>query len=200
MDVVTTIVRGLFDLLAQFLVIAYPPVFVFWFVLHGGIRYWRRRGKRAYLVACLAWPLVSGPLWYWRSALFEVRVPLPGPALGVGVVLFVGAVFLTRQAGRVIPFRTLVGMPELQPSVHTQPLLRTGIYGRTRNPVYLVHTMLILSAALTASYASSWLLLALDAVLLPMMVFIEERELNSRYGTEYVQYCREVPRFFPRLT
>lgn len=199
MDPVTTILRGPFDLAAQFLVIAYPPVFAFWFVVHGGIRYWRSRGKRVYWIACLAWPLISGPLFYFRSALFERRADVPQWAAIVGLALFLLAVILARQAGRAIPFRTLVGLPELQPGVHSQPLLRSGIYGRTRNPVYLVHTLLILSAALIASYVSSWVLVAMDAVLLPVMILVEEQELRSRYGNEYSQYCREVPRFFPRL-
>lgn len=30
-------------------------------------------------------------------------------------------------------------------------------------------------------------------------VLFEERELRQRFGAEYEEYCREVPRFIPRL-
>jgi protein-S-isoprenylcysteine O-methyltransferase Ste14 len=33
-----------------------------------------------------------------------------------------------------------------------------------------------------------------------MQLRLEERELRGRFGTTYVRYCRQVPRFIPRLT
>jgi len=32
-----------------------------------------------------------------------------------------------------------------------------------------------------------------------MVVFVEEPELRRRFGQSYAEYCREVPRWLPRL-
>jgi protein-S-isoprenylcysteine O-methyltransferase Ste14 len=91
-----------------------------------------------------------------------------------------------------------VGVPELEPAKNVQPLLRSGIYSRTRNPVYLAHWLIVLGAAAWSGYAANWALFGLDVIFLPLMIRAEEKELIQRYGAEYQPYMRAVPRFFPR--
>jgi protein-S-isoprenylcysteine O-methyltransferase Ste14 len=76
--------------------------------------------------------------------------------------------------------------------------LTSGIYARTRNPVYLTHWLILLAFAAWSGYAANWLLFALDAVLLPLMIHAEEKELLDRYGSAFRDYMRSVPRFFPK--
>ncbi|HLE57180.1 MAG TPA: hypothetical protein VJB15_08865, partial [Rhodothermia bacterium] len=130
---------ALMDFFGQGMVIIYPPVIVFWLIIHGNIEHWRRIGKRAYWVAGLTWALISLPLLYYREAVFSVRWPTPWWMKAIGLVAGGLAVWFGWQAYQVIPRRTLIGIPELEPQKNFQPLLETGVYGRTRNPVYLTH-------------------------------------------------------------
>jgi protein-S-isoprenylcysteine O-methyltransferase Ste14 len=141
--------------------------------------------------------LIGGALaLFWRE-LFATRWPSPWwLRLAGGVALIAGA-RLFRTARRTISFKTLVGYAEFAPSTHPQPLLRSGIYARTRNPIYLAHVLFIFAAAAASGYAANWGLLLLELVILPIMVLAEERELMARYGAEYAAYMREVPRFLP---
>ena len=93
----------------------------------------------------------------------------------------------------------MVGFPELKPKQNPQPILNSGIYSQTRNPLYLAHWLLVLSAAAVTNFAANWALFVLDCLVLPLLIRTEERELLARYGSDYAGYMQRVPRFFPRL-
>ncbi len=76
--------------------------------------------------------------------------------------------------------------------------MQAGIYGKTRNPVYLTHCLLIFAAAALSGYAANWVLFAIDVVFLFVLIKTEEKELIARYGREYLDYMRRVPRLVPR--
>jgi len=84
--------------------------------------------------------------------------------------------------------------------VYAEDLVTEGLYGHCRNPMY-VGNVLILAGLAVAS--NSWLALGL---LLPLYLFVcvcivaaEERYLAERFGDAYDEYCRDVPRWRPRL-
>ena len=179
--------------------ILYPGVLVFWLVMHTKIERWRRVGKRAYWIASAGWPATALPLLYFRSSIFSVQWSRPVWLQLGGVAAFIAAVALALEASKVMTWRTLVGLPELEPQKNRQPVLSSGIYTRTRNPIYLAHWLVIFSAAAVTGLAANWIFFALDCGLLPLMIFAEERELLSRYGQEFRAYMRRTPRFFPKL-
>jgi protein-S-isoprenylcysteine O-methyltransferase Ste14 len=196
--VLATILWTSLDAFAQALVILYPPVFVFWIIIHTKIDYWRTMGKRAYWYALLAWPVISGPLFWLRSSIFSVRWSVPWWSAIFGGVLLVASARTFSLAGRVISRRTLLGLVELEPHLNPQPVMQTGIYSKTRNPVYLAHWLLIAGAAAISGFAANWILVVAEVLLLTILIRTEEKELLSRYGNEYARYMRRVPRFFPR--
>ena len=194
----TTIFSLTIDTIAQYFAVLYLPVFAFWLVIHSNIHYWRRMGRRTYWIVCLAWPIISVPILIYKDAVFALRWPTPWWMTAVGSALLVLAIRFFWLASRIISRRTLVGLPELEPRKNVQPLLETGIYARTRNPIYLTHSLIIVALALLTGFAANWVLLLLDLVLMPLMIRAEERELIRRYGAEYTNYMQRVPRFFPK--
>jgi protein-S-isoprenylcysteine O-methyltransferase Ste14 len=197
--VFATTLSLLVSFFAQGLVIVYPPVFVFWVLIHTQIDYWRTMGKRAYWVACLAWPLISGPLFLLRRSIFSVRWPVPWWLNALGLVALGAACVVFWSASHVISRRTLLGLVELEPQRNPQPVMQTGIYSKTRNPIYLAHWLLMVGAAALSGYAANWIMLGLEVVLLAVLIRTEEHELLNRYGRDFEAYMRRVPRFFPRL-
>lgn len=80
-------------------------------------------------------------------------------------------------------------------------LATDGPYSLTRNPLYLGNFVLGFGFALMAN--SWWVLLAFLVVFLLIYdatIEEEERKLLKRFGETFLQYCREVPRFFPRFS
>jgi len=178
-------------------------VLVFWLIMHNMIEQLRRWGTRAYWIAALAWLVTSGPLLFFRRDIFSVRWLLPQPyatiVSAIGAIAVSLALFFLFQASRQISFRTMIGMPEVEPHKNTQSVMDSGIYSRTRNPIYLAHWLLVLAAAAISGFAANWMGFALDCIVLPFLIRAEERELLARYGSEFAEYMQRVPRFFPQL-
>jgi protein-S-isoprenylcysteine O-methyltransferase Ste14 len=132
--------------------------------------------------------------------LWAAGVPLrPDP----GAPLWLGAALALLAQGVVVLHVAdfvRVGHGTHAPLVPPQRLVQRGLYRWTRNPMYLLYGVVILgealawrSAVLLAYAAGFWLLTHL------YVVGLEEKFLQRRFGGEYAAYCREVPRWLPRL-
>lgn len=78
----------------------------------------------------------------------------------------------------------------------TTSLLTTGIYRRTRNPMYLGQALILLAWAF--QLRSALCFLAIPAFLLYITRFQiqpEEHVLAARFPQEYASYCARVPRW-----
>jgi protein-S-isoprenylcysteine O-methyltransferase Ste14 len=94
-----------------------------------------------------------------------------------------------------------MGNGTLAPWDPTSKLVVTGPYAYVRNPM-ITGVVLILTgeALMLASWAIGiW---ALVFLIINMFYFMlsEEPGLRKRFGKEYEEYCRNVPRYIPRLT
>lgn len=75
-----------------------------------------------------------------------------------------------------------------------------GPYWLSRNPLYVGTFLIVLAIAFylpSLTFAAG--LLIASVFYLSVTVWSEERWLGRTFGDEYVRYCEEVPRFFPRL-
>jgi protein-S-isoprenylcysteine O-methyltransferase Ste14 len=75
----------------------------------------------------------------------------------------------------------------------------TGPYSHVRNPIYIANTFLMLGACATSELI--WLLpfvLVWCILLYNLVVRYEESHLRRKYGRPYLEYTRQVSRWFPR--
>ena len=80
-------------------------------------------------------------------------------------------------------------------------LITHGPYAYVRNPMLLgVFLFLGGECLLFQSQPLTYYLLIFIGINLIYFPVIEEKGLHKRYGSEYLEYKRNVPRFFPRLT
>ena len=185
--------------LAVLMTIMLPPAILYWFIIHPFIGFWRRRGLRTTIAFLIVFYLGS------TIALIPFRRLLVGRDLGTSIPLIVAALpflvvsaIVSRKRRRHLTFRVLAGVPEMAPEQHGIGLLRQGIYARIRHPRYLEFILGLAGWSLFANYAGLYVMSAITIVLLLVIVEIEERELRQRFGSEYDDYCAQVPRFIPR--
>jgi protein-S-isoprenylcysteine O-methyltransferase Ste14 len=184
--------------IAVLMVALLPPSVSAWYLIHPFARFWRRFGTVASFSVIYSL-LISAAvlLWHFSPALI-------GSDLGFQPLLLVPAVpaavvggYVARKRRKYLNQRILLGAPEISP---TDPgkLLTEGIYAKTRNPRYLEFLLFCFVYVAFANYSGAWIVYLLTFPAIHLVVLLEERELRDRFGAEYEEYCRRVPRYLPR--
>lgn len=132
--------------------------------------------------------------WRLGSAAFrDLGVPWPEirwlglVAAAAGVVLYVLALRDLGASWRFTIDRERPG-----------ELVTSGVFGLTRNPIYLALALIALGASLALG---SVLLIVLASAAPPYFHHVirrEERFLAAHYGEAYAKYCADVPRWLRR--
>ena len=121
----------------------------------------------------------------------------PSPALWIlGLLIFVVGFALLISAIRLF---ILIGRGTIMPWDPTRRLIITGLYQHVRNPMIL--SVLIIQVGQALLFASRGIaLLAAFFFIINTLYFIasEEPGLEKRFGEEYREYKRNVPRWIPR--
>jgi len=108
----------------------------------------------------------------------------------VGLVLFITCVRMF----------ILIGQGTIMPWDPTRKLITGSLYGRVRNPMILsVIIIAVGEAALFASVGIALLALFFFFMNTIYFIFSEEPGLEKRFGVEYIEYKKNVPRWIPRL-
>ena len=125
------------------------------------------------------------------------------PLLGWAATRWAGAVLLVVAAPVFFDFVTRFvreGHGTPAPIAPTRHLVVGGPFRRVRNPGYVAVLLLVAGQALL--FASTAVLAYAALLALGFHVFVllyEEPTLRRTYGPEYDDYCRQVPRWIPRL-
>jgi protein-S-isoprenylcysteine O-methyltransferase Ste14 len=79
-------------------------------------------------------------------------------------------------------------------------VVRGGLYGRVRNPMYVANLLTLTGEGIFFESAAifAWAVLLLLANHL-FVVFYEEPTLRRTFGDAYEEYCRSVPRWIPTV-
>ena len=171
-------------------------------------RLWLRpRGVRAwFLVEVVLWVGIAGGLvlsaprwleWSWGGWL---------PLQASGALLLILSIGASAWALGTMGWSRLLLAGAMFPSGagaeenHVPQLLVVkGPYRYVRNPIYVLDVGVLFGTALLTS--NWWLVILTVAYVIQLrtQVHAEERELKARFGATYDRYCRQVPRFIPRL-
>jgi protein-S-isoprenylcysteine O-methyltransferase Ste14 len=150
------------------LIVAFPVLFIAFFVAGPG---W---------VASRRFPAPMG-LEPWLC------IALGAPLSIVGFLLYLWTIVLFARAGG-----TQV------PVAPTQSVVTTGPYAVSRNPMATSALVMIVGGALLTS---SWSFLLAGLVPAPYLLYVKlfvEKELEARFGEDYLAYKRTTPFILPR--
>jgi protein-S-isoprenylcysteine O-methyltransferase Ste14 len=170
------------------------PIPLYWFVVHPQVKFWRRHPRAVYIAGLAgSWLPVTIAIVVFHRELFRSGWPSAG-ALVLGLALIVLEGWIFWRVGRDLGRSRLVGQTELSGAGEIQ---RGGIYSRIRHPRYTASFLAILGACLLAGTRTLWIVAGVWLVLMLVAISFEEREMGTRFGALYVDYCSQVPRFVP---
>lgn len=105
----------------------------------------------------------------------------------IGIILFVG--------GNALALWGLAELGLYASSGLEYKLVTSGPYKYTRNPQYLGDMVVLAGAILMVNSLYLIVPSLLGILLFGLLPFAEESWLREKYGEEYNEYCRRVPRF-----
>jgi protein-S-isoprenylcysteine O-methyltransferase Ste14 len=109
------------------------------------------------------------------------------PVLILGYATFLAAVLIIQRHMRLSLLACTFGSP--------QRLVTSGIFGYSRNPIYVAFFIPLASLAILSLSAA---IAAIALYILAMNLTViakEERELSAAFGTEFGDYLASVPRW-----
>ena len=186
-------------LIPWMIAVIYSSIPLFWFPIHPFAARWRKMRRSPYravlplwmavivLLAWITWPWHSRQIystrWMWLPAL---------PFLIQGLRVY-------RRISSEFGGHKLSGEAELRPGEHEQELVTTGLHARMRHPIYFAHLCNLAGWALGSGLSVVYALLGINLLIaFPVMIYMEERELEARFGERFFEYRSRVP-LIPRL-
>ena len=114
------------------------------------------------------------------------------PISKLGVLLLILSLAWTVLAQTQMGVSWRIGIDEQ----HRTPLVRTGLFRFSRNPIFVGIIFTLLGLFLVMPNALTLLTLVLSVVLIGVQVRLEEEFLQRVHGDDYRQYKRAVRRWF----
>jgi protein-S-isoprenylcysteine O-methyltransferase Ste14 len=185
---------------ALLLVVTLPPLFFYWLLIHPLIALWRRKGMGVTYGLILT-IIVTGMIGLFSMRHYLLTIDFGSnyflAGLGLFCLLIAGLMWFAIE--RRLPIRVLLGVSEIAPERYSRRLITEGIYARIRHPRYAELVSGFIGCALVANYLASYLAVLLWIPGTYVIVLLEEKELRAYFGADYEKYCRNVPRFLPKL-
>ncbi|MDR3748438.1 MAG: isoprenylcysteine carboxylmethyltransferase family protein [Acidobacteriota bacterium] len=190
--------RAILDVLAILSCSVYGTIPLFWLVVHPSIEKWRARGRRAFLLIVPIWAAIIGItffiLWPFRFAHFYATWLAWVP----GGLFFLSGFATYSAAFKSFDHTQVSGLAELEPHRHRQQLVTSGIRARVRHPIYLGHLCEIVGWCIGTGLVALFVLAAFAMLTGTIMIRMEDRELEARFGEAYREYRSRVPAVLPR--
>ena len=191
--------RPIVDLVALLACSVYGTIPLFWFVVHPFVGRWRASGRRAYAFILPVWggfiAIAFLLMWPFRSARFYTNWFAWAPA----AIFFLLGFSIYRAAFRRFDRAKVSGLAELEPDRHRQQLITTGIRSRVRHPIYLAHLCEIAGWCIGTGLIALYALAAFAVITGAVMIRMEDRELEARFGETFRAYRQRVPGVLPRV-
>lgn len=130
-------------------------------------------------------------------AVLILAEPTPATLAGGFVIALIG------ESLRIWAVKHAGGATRTTSGAGGSVLITHGPYAYTRNPLYLGNFTLSTGLVVMARAWTPWMLLLFWALFFfqyGMIISLEEDYLKKEFGDHYADYCKNVPRIFPRLS
>lgn len=147
---------------------------------------------------------------FYRTRLYVfplacLLVFLPGPRVLENDLAAALVGFLVALTGQVVRAGT-IGLVYIirggkNRQVYAKDLVTEGVFAHSRNPMYVGNLLILSGMAITSNCWTTVLVaIPVTAFIYRAIVAAEENYLRGKFGPAFDAYCRNVPRFLPKLS
>ena len=140
------------------------------------------------------WALITGVvMWFVAKSAYAYSIQVP---YSLVFALVIGALGLSCSVAALRLFRSVeTTVNPLKPE-ETSSLVTNGIYGKTRNPMYIGLSLVLIGWAVwLGSLSNIPVLVIFVVVMTELQIKPEEAALRDLFGQEYQDYCQQVGRW-----
>jgi len=175
----------------------YATIPIFWLGIHPFTRFWSRQRRSAFRYLVPFWVLVIAVALLATYPLFPRQLYRTWIGLIPAATLAGLAIKTYRGISKDFRREQVIGQAELEPTKHEQKLVTTGLHGRVRHPFYLAHFLMLLAWTVGSGLRALYLMTVIAITSGAVMIWLEERELEQRFGDAYRSYRKSVPALLP---
>lgn len=180
------------DLSALAALMLWPAIPLFWVPVHCAPAFFRRLGLFTYVLPAVTWLPLAYVLFTMRDSLLGSRIALTPLVNGFGALLLLIGIGLQVWTAVLLRLQ-IMGMPEVS-NAAAGKMITAGPFAVVRHPTYLSHTLMLLGSFLWTEVTALFFATVIDALVVNAVIIpLEERELQKRFGKEYEAYRRQVP-------
>jgi protein-S-isoprenylcysteine O-methyltransferase Ste14 len=133
-------------------------------------------------------------IWIFDSFVFRLSTFLAS-YIPLSVRLIFAAVFFV-----IAGFFARSGLRDVFNETRDPPrVIDTGVFSRVRHPIYLAAVLLYGGFTSTTLSLLSLAFLVVICVFYDYLATFEEKQLERKFGREYLAYKEKTPKWFPRL-
>ena len=177
--------------------IIYATIPIFWLAIHPFTTFWRRRQRSPFRVLLPFWAVIIALALLATYPLFPQQVYRSWIGLVPAAILVALALKVYRSISKDFRREQVIGQAELEPGKHEQKLISSGLHGRIRHPFYLAHLLMLLAWTVGSGLTALYLMIAVAIISGALMIWLEDRELEQRFGEAYREYRHRVPALLP---
>ena len=192
----------MFNQLAMMMVMMWPAIPMFLIELHLAVNFWRKLGVWTYLTMILQWVPIALVLYLLQGTILHYEIELGTPFLVFGILLIAAAVALHGWTAKLIGIKATIGYTELKPDISSEKrsLITSGPFSIVRHPSYWAHTAIMTGIFLITGIVAVGIIALIDvAITYFVTTKLEDQELVERFGNQYREYQKRVPKFFPKV-
>jgi len=183
------------EFLALISLAGWPLLPIGWIPMHALPWLRKKMGLFYYLIPLVLWPPLAFAVYAKRAYLMKYHIDLPGYIHFIGWVLLLTGLFLFIYAGMVLRIWVILGLPEVDKKLKSN-LVTYGPYSLSRHPVYVAHFLIFTGIFFCTGIIPTLAIAFLDFFVNCFIVIpLEERELQERFGKEFIDYKVRVPCF-----
>ncbi|MEJ2240520.1 MAG: isoprenylcysteine carboxylmethyltransferase family protein [Candidatus Bathyarchaeota archaeon] len=192
----------MFENFGLMMIAMWPAIPMFLIQLHGATDFWKKIGIWTYAVVILEWLPIAYFIYAIQDFFFQFQFEFNIIIAIIGFSFIAAGIVLHSWTAYLLGLKATIGYTELEKVQYSKKdrIITSGPFSIARHPSYWAHTFILFGSFLVSGLSTLAAITIVDILIAYFITMeLEEKELVDRFGKEYIEYQKQVPKFFPKI-